>query len=294
METDVVIIGAGPSGIQAALHVVRRKVGTVLIGKPMNSAAYDADIENYFGIPSMVGSEMLEIGIKQATSFGTEFIEENVIQSNREGKIFTVTTETGKEIKAKAVIVATGISRVKLGIPGEKEFVGKGVSYCTLCDCNFYKDKVVAIVGDETEAAMSADLMTKYASKVYWITKGSTAAKVLIEKAVMSGALITNARVKEIKGDSKVRSLVLDDGSELEVDGVFIELGAKSAADIVLDMDLMPELDDTIKVDSKCATKIPGLFACGDVTGKPWQMARAVGHGCIAGLSAADYIKGLK
>ncbi|MGI5965063.1 MAG: NAD(P)/FAD-dependent oxidoreductase [Candidatus Methanomethylophilaceae archaeon] len=294
METDVIIIGAGPAGIQAAMHVSRRKVGAVLIGKPANSASYGAEIENYFGVSSSKGSEMLKTGIKQAVSFGTEFLEENVVHSNRKGKTFTVRTETGKEINAKAVIVATGISRVKLGIPGEKEFVGKGVSYCSVCDCNFYKGKSVAVIGDDTEAALSADMMTKYASKVYWVTEGSSAAKVLIEKASMSGALIKNAKAKEIKGDSQVRTLVLDDGSELEVDGIFIELGAKSAADIVLDMDLMPELDDTIKVDSKCATKIPGLFACGDVTGKPWQMARAVGQGCIAGLSAADYVKGVK
>jgi thioredoxin reductase (NADPH) len=221
-------------------------------------------------------------------------VEENVISAERDGKLFIVKTETGKEYTAKSVIVATGISRVKLGIPGEKEFIGKGVSYCSVCDCNFYKGKTVAVIGDETEAAMSADLMTKYATQVYWMTKDPKAAKALVDRALLAGVVMRDSPPKEIKGDGKVGALVLEDGSEIAVDGIFIELGAKSAADLVMDMDLMPEMDDTIKVDAKYATKVPGLFACGDVVGKPWQVARAVGQGCMAGLSAADYVKGAK
>lgn len=295
METDIVVIGAGPSGIQAAIYTTRRKVSTVIIGKPANSAAAEANIENYFGVIGPVkGMDLLENGIKQAVSFGAEFVEENVISTERDGKLFVVKTETGKEYFAKSVVVATGISRVKLGIPGEKEFIGKGVSYCSVCDCNFYKGKTVAVIGDETEAAMSADLMTKYATQVYWITKGPKAAKALVDRALLAGVVMRDSPPKEIIGDGKVGGLVLEDGSEIAVDGVFIELGAKSAADLVMDMDLMPEMDDTIKVDAKYATKVPGLFACGDVVGKPWQVARAVGQGCMAGLSAADYVKGAK
>lgn len=295
METDIVVIGAGPSGIQAAIYTARRKVSTVIVGKPSNSAAADANIENYFGVVGPVkGIDLLDNGIKQAVSFGAEFVEENVISTERDGKLFVIKTETGKEYVAKSVVVATGISRVKLGIPGEKEFIGKGVSYCSVCDCNFYKGKTVAVIGDETEAAMSADLMTKYATQVYWITKGPKAAKALVDRALLAGVVMRDSPPKEITGDGKVGGLVLEDGSEIAVDGVFIELGAKSAADLVMDMDLMPEMDDTIKVDAKYATKVPGLFACGDVVGKPWQVARAVGQGCMVGLSAADYVKGVK
>ncbi len=295
METDIVVIGAGPSGIQAAIYAARRKVSTVIVGKPSNSAAADAHIENYFGVVGPVkGIDLLGNGIKQVTAFGAEFVEENVISAERDGKLFIVKTETGKEYTAKSVIVATGISRVKLGIPGEKEFIGKGVSYCSVCDCNFYKGKTVAVIGDETEAAMSADLMTKYATQVYWMTKDPKAAKALVDRALLAGVVMRDSPPKEIKGDGKVGALVLEDGSEIAVDGIFIELGAKSAADLVMDMDLMPEMDDTIKVDAKYATKVPGLFACGDVVGKPWQVARAVGQGCMAGLSAADYVKGAK
>ncbi len=289
------IIGAGPSGIQAAIHAARRKVSTVIVGKPTNSAMYDADIVNYFGIAEPVkGSVLLKAGLEQAKASGAELVEENVISAERKGKTFLVSTEGGKEYTAKAVIVATGISRVKLGIPGEKELVGKGVSYCSVCDCSFYKGKTVAVIGDETEAALSAELMSKYASHVYWITEKPKAVKALVERAKLAGVVMKSSPPAEIRGDDKVTALVLKDGTELPLDGVFIELGAKSAADLVMDMDLMPEIDDTIKVDERYATKVPGLFACGDVIGKPWQVARAVGQGCMAGLSAADFLKGVK
>jgi len=295
MEIDLVVIGAGPAGIQATIHAARRKVSTVIIGKPANSAIADADVVNYFGVAGPVkGKELLKVGIEQVKEAGAEFIEENMISTNREGKTFQIETEGGRKFTAKAVIVATGISRVKLGIPGEKELVGKGVSYCSVCDCSFFKGKPVAVIGDETEAAISAELMAKYASQVYWITKKPSASKALIERALLAGVIRKESAPVRIEGEDKVSALVLEDGSKLDVQGVFIELGAKSAADLVMDMDLMPELDDTIKVDNKYSTKMPGLFACGDVIGRPWQVARSVGQGCMAGLSAADYIKGLK
>lgn len=295
-EIDVLVIGAGPAGIQAAIHASRKKVSTVLIGKLVNSAMYNADIVNYFGITGAVkGSELLETGIEQIKESGAVFVEENVISAGRKDKKFYISAEGGKNYVAKAVIVATGISRVKLGIPGEKEFIGKGVSYCSVCDCSFYKGATVAVIGDETEAALSAELMSKYASNVYWITEKPKAVKSLVERARLAGVVMKNSPAAEIRGDDAgVKSLVLKDGTELPLSGVFIELGAKSAADLVMDMDLMPEIDDTIKVDEKCATKIPGLFACGDVIGKPWQVARAVGQGCTAGLAAADFLKGVK
>ncbi len=295
-KIDVLVIGAGPAGIQAAIHASRKKVSTVLIGKLVNSAMYNADIVNYFGITGAVkGSELLETGIEQIKESGAVFVEENVISAGRKDKKFYISAEGGKNYVAKAVIVATGISRVKLGIPGEKEFIGKGVSYCSVCDCSFYKGATVAVIGDETEAALSAELMSKYASNVYWITEKPKAVKSLVERARLAGVVMKNSPAAEIRGDDAgVKSLVLKDGTELPLSGVFIELGAKSAADLVMDMDLMPEIDDTIKVDEKCATKIPGLFACGDVIGKPWQVARAVGQGCTAGLAAADFLKGVK
>ena len=290
-QTDVLIIGTGPAGIQAAIHAARKKVSVLMVGKPANSAMNGTHIENYFGISGTVdGSAMIEAGLEQARSFGCKVLQENITASSRNGHLFVLTTENDETIEAKAVIIATGISRKKLGVSGEKELFGKGVSYCASCDCNFYKGKVVAIVGDETEAAVSAELMTKYASKVYWVVGEIAASENVVRKAKDAGVEIIKGKVESIDGDGRVGSVTVS-GKEIPVDGVFIELGAKSAADLAMDMDVMPEMDDSIKVKEDCSTEVAGVFACGDITGKPWQVAKAVGQGAVAGISAADYVK---
>ena len=295
MDCDVAIIGCGPAGIQAAIHAARRKVSVVLIGKPGNSAMNGARIENYFGIPgAMNGDLILKNGMSQAKIFGCKILEKNIISASNEGPSFMLTTEDDEDIHAKSVIIATGISRKELNVPGEKTLYGKGVSYCAVCDCGFYRGKTVLIIGDETEAAVSAELMTRYASKVYWVYRTINASQNVVVKASNAGVEMINSDVKSIIGSEKVESVILEDGSTIQTDGVFIELGAKSSADIAMDLDVIPRTDDTIKVDDGCATDVPGVFACGDVTGKPWQVARAVGQGCVAGTSAAEYVKRLQ
>ncbi len=294
IQTDVLIIGAGPAGIQAAIHAARKKVSVLLVGKMSNSAMSGTHIENYFGLAGTSdGNEILRTGLEQAKSFGCKVSEENIISSSHEGNIFKLVTENDETIEAKSVIIATGISRKKLGVPGERELFGKGVSYCASCDCNFYKGKVAMIVGDETEAAVSAELMTKYASKVYWVIGNVSASENVVKKAEAAGAEIIKGKVESINGEGKVNTATVS-GKDYAIDGIFIELGAKSAADLAMDMDLMPEMDDSIKVKEDCSTDVPGIFACGDITGKPWQVAKAVGQGAVAGISAADYVRGVK
>jgi len=289
---DIVIIGAGPAGIQAAIHASRGKVSVTMIGKRENSAMFGTHVENYFGVGGKAdGSEMLDTGISQAVIFGAIHIEENVTSIKRSDDAFTVTTENGSEIVAKAVILASGISRMKLNIPGEKEFFGKGVSYCAECDCNFYKGKRVAVIGDESEAAASAELMTGYASHVFWITENTRTSDVMIKKAADAGVEIINKKAAAITGKEKVTQLILADGSAIDTDGVFIELGGRSSSDLAMDAGILPDADGTIKVDNKCGTSVSGVYACGDITGKPWQIAKAVGEGATAGISAVSYIK---
>lgn len=293
-EADVLIIGAGPAGIQAAIHAARKKVSVVLIGKVANSAMQGTHIENYFGVEGPAdGGEILEKGVRQAQGFGCSIINENVTSAEHVGDLFRIVTETERKIEAKSVIIATGIARKKLGVPGEKDFFGKGVSYCASCDCNFYKGKTVVIVGGETEAAVSAELMTRYASKVYWVAQNIEASDVVTRKAKEADVEIIRDSVASIEGTAKVEKVVLTGGRTVVTDGVFIELGAKSSADLAMDMDVMPEMDDSIKVDQNCATSVKGVFACGDVTGRPWQVAKAVGQGAVAGTSAAEYARGV-
>jgi len=295
MMTDVVIIGCGPAGLQAGIHSSRKKADTVIIGKLKNSALHGAHIENYFGISGRTdGSELLRKGLDQALSFGCRHINLNVTGAVRDGDGFRITIESGEELVCRSVVIATGISRKKLNIPGEKEFLGKGVSYCAECDCNFYKGLRVAVIGDESEAAISSELMTKYASEVYWVSETISADRNLIEKASGAGVKIIAGAPKEIRGRANVTSLLLNGGFEIGVDGVFIELGGRSSSDMAMDLGIMPEADDSIKVNNRCETSIAGVFACGDIAGEPWQLAKAVGEGAVAGHNAAERAKGMK
>ena len=292
METDVLVIGSGPAGIQAAIHASRRKVFVVVAGRPSASAAAGTEMDNYFGTGLVSGDRLIEEGIRQAESTGAVFSGQNVISSSRDGEAFRFVLEDGTEVVSKAVVIATGISRKKLGIPGEKELFGKGVSYCAVCDCNFYKGRRAVIVGNESEAATSAEMMTGYASETSWVAWDVQASPVLVEKAEAAGVRLYGSKPRAIIGETKVEALELEDGTTIPTDGVFIELGVRSAADIAMDLDVMPEMDDTIKVGTDCATEVPGVYACGDVTGKPWQVAKAVGQGCVAGTNAAAFVKG--
>ena len=292
METDVLVIGSGPAGIQAAIHASRRKVSVVVAGKPSASEAAGTEMDNYFGTGLVSGDRLIEEGIRQAESTGAVFSGQNVISSSWDGEAFRFVLEDGTEVVSKAVVIATGISRKKLGIPGEKELFGKGVSYCAVCDCNFYKGRRAVIVGNESEAATSAEMMTGYASETSWVAWDVQASPVLVEKAEAAGVRLYGSKPRAIVGETKVEALELEDGTTIPTDGVFIELGARSAADIAMDLDVMPEMDDTIKVGTDCATEVAGVYACGDVTGKPWQVAKAVGQGCVAGTNAAAFVKG--
>ncbi len=291
MEFDVAVIGAGPAGLQAALHAARKKVKVCVLGKVQNSALLKAEIENYFGTGPKSGREMLEITAKAAAGFGAVLMEEDLLNIEMEGEAFKLKTESLKEFTAKAVVLAPGISRKKLNVEGEKEYHGLGVSYCATCDCNFFKKKTVAVLGDASMAASAALLLREYASKVYWVAKEFKASPELMDKVKGTDIEMVQAWPTKIHGDQVVRGMLLDNGRDLVLDGVFIELGAKGVADLAMEVNIFPDENGYIAVDRHCATDTPGVFACGDVTGLPWQLAKAVGEGCVAGLSAAAYVR---
>ncbi|NYT12422.1 MAG: FAD-dependent oxidoreductase [Methanomassiliicoccales archaeon] len=293
MQADVTIIGCGPAGIQAAIHSSRKKADTIMIGHPEKSAIFGHEVENYFGIKLINGRDLVDAGVHQAERFGTEVLREEVVKLEKIDNGFKVLTDHDTEITTKAIILAPGISRKKLGAEGEKEYYGRGVSYCAQCDCNFFRGKVVAVVGGESEAAASALLLKEYASKVYWIADEMQVAKPLMAKVEKSDIeVIHPGRIERILGEKLVTGIELEGGRIIEVNGVFIELGAKGSMELALDIDIIPDPSGKIKVDEDCQTEVKGAFACGDVTGKPWQLARAVGQGCIAGDNAAKMVKG--
>ncbi len=291
IEADVAIIGAGPAGLQSAIHAARRRVKTVVIGRPDQGALVKAQIENYFGIPRIKGQKIVSIGLEQAKKAGAEIYEEDVLKAEKVGDKFVLHTDHETEFTAKAVILALGISRMRLNAEGEKEFLGRGVSYCAACDANFFKGKKVAVVGNDSMAAISTVLLTNVASDVYWVTKEPMVAPPLLEKVFATKAQVVKAAwPKKIEGDQRVRTIMLDDGRVLDVDAVFIELGAKGSVDLALELGIIPDPNGLISVNAKMETEVPGIYAAGDVTGRPWQLARAVGQGCIAGTNAANFV----
>lgn len=291
MEMDITIIGLGPAGLQAAIHAARRKVKVVALGKSENSALMKAEVENYLGIGKVSGEEILHVGREQAKRFGAHILEENVLSLTKEDDVFVTKTDTDREIRSRAVILAMGISRAKLGIAGEKELLGKGVSYCASCDAGFFKGRPVAIIGEESEAAESALLLAEIASRVFWIHSQLKVSPQMLEKVRRTTVEMVEGKPVRILAEELVTGLEMEDGRVLEVNGVFIALGAKGSLDMALELGLMPDPSGRIDVDGDCRTEMENVYACGDVTGQPWQLARAVGQGCVAGDNAAKAVR---
>ncbi len=187
----------------------------------------------------------------------------------------------------------TGTARNRLGVPGEKELLGRGVSYCVECDCNFYKGSDVAVVGDGSAAASGALTMLDYARTVHLVC-GQLEVGPALAAEVRQSRIVRheNSRVEQISGREAVEAVVLEGGTALAVQGVFVELGAKGVMGLAGLLGV--RLDDEMKyiqTNKKMETNVPGIYAAGDITGPPWQVAKAVGEGCVAGLEAAGYAK---
>lgn len=296
VDHDIVILGSGPAGLQAAIHAARSKVSVLVLGQGRQSSLFKAHVENYCClVPSFAGQDMLAEGRRQASRAGAQFREEDVIalEPAADGG-YRVRLESGQEISCRALILAMGVSRNRLGASGEKELLGKGVSYCVDCDGGFFRGQAVAVVGGGSAAVSGALTMLFLASQVHLVCQELGVGEVLAEKLKESAIILHQGRkVKAIRGQEQVEGLDLDDGTSLAVAGVFIELGAKGAVELAggLGVALDSQTFKYVATDKKQATNLPGVFAAGDITGPPWQMAKAVGEGCVAGLEAAAHVK---
>jgi thioredoxin reductase (NADPH) len=291
---DVVIIGAGPAGIQAAIHAVRRKTEVLMLGRPENSSLHGAHIENYACIQGVSdGARMLTDGLAQVKGFGAQTSEEDVLKIQQVDNKFSLVLESGRTVLSRTVVFCMGVSKKKLKVAGEKELSGRGVSYCVDCDANFYRNATVCVVGNRSAAVDGALTLLGYASKVYLIADTLNVSQDLAERLRASEVEIIEGSVEEIQGQHAVSAVRLSDGRSLDVEGIFIELGSKGALElatqvgVALDMDTM----QYIETSRKMATNIAGIYAAGDITGPPYQMAKAVGEGCIAGMEAAMFAK---
>jgi len=302
---DVVIIGGGPAGLTAAQYASRAKLRTVILDKSATAGAlaYSSKIENYPGLTKPVpGKELLNMMRMQAIGFGAEYIETQVVGVNLAGDIKEVIA-VARTYSGKTVILATGSMGRKPSIKGEEEFLGRGVSYCAICDAAFFKGKIVCIIGNSEEAIKEAGVLARFAETVYFI---SPAPKLKVNDnpilkepniKVLLGYTVTSIEGKEVV--EKIR--MVDTGnkvSELELAGVFIYLyGSKPITDFPPDV-LDTDKDGCIQVTPLKETSVPGVFAAGDVTcTEVRQVVVAASDGCISALSAEKYIsqrKGLR
>jgi len=294
---DVVIIGAGPAGIQAAIHASRRKTRVLMLGRIENSALYGAHIENYAFVQGVsLGADLLRLGLEQAKQFGTELSAEDVLKINQEGECFHLELESGTAIIARSLIFCMGVSKKKLSVPGEKELAGRGVSYCVDCDANFYRGAVVTVTGDRSAAVDGALTLLDYAAKVYLVATELNVSKELLERLEASKVERISSSIKQINGDRMVTSLLLANGETLPTEGIFIELGSKGALELATQIGVQLDAESLkyIAVNQKQETNVAGIYAAGDIIGPPYQMAKAVGEGCVAGMEAASYARRMK
>lgn len=300
---DVIIIGGGPAGLTAGIFAAKRKLNALLLdggefGGQLLSAFW---IENYPGMGRVEGKELAARIVKHAQEAGVEMRKEEVISIERREGGFVVRSE-GNQYESKAVIFATGARCRALGVCGENEFLGKGISFSASCDGESFKGKRVAVVGGGDSALKAALFLTKTASEVYLIHRRE---EFRAEEALQSELrrsnvkLLLNKAPKEFRGDSRLRSVILEDAStketmELEVDGVFVYVGSTPASSLAGKLGV--EIDERffIKVDRNQRTNIPGVFAAGDITGGILQVIGACGEGAVAATRAYEYVKSLE
>jgi thioredoxin reductase (NADPH) len=301
---DVIVIGAGPSGLTSALYASRSRLSTLLLEKIGSGGqlAITADIENYPGFPDGInGFELAQKMEEQAKRFGAKFEygEATALRKAADGKDFEIVTED-KNFQARSVIISTGASPRRLGVPGEAEFVGRGISFCATCDAAFYKEKTVAVIGGGDSALDEGLYLTKFAKKVYIIHRRNAlrAEKILQERAFAHPRIefIWDTVVENVNGDNKIRSISLKNVktaamSELSVDGMFLYIGLDPNTDIVKGLvNLAP--GGYVITDAMMRTNVPGILACGDVRDTPLrQVTTAVGDGAIAAHYAEKYLE---
>ncbi len=302
---DLIIIGGGPAGITAGIYAARQKVKTLLVTKNFGGQIIKKTvaIENYPGFEEISGFDLIKKFENHLRKF-KEHIEikiEEVIKVEKQDNLFLVHTRNNIKFKSKTVIIATGASPRTLGVPGEKEFTSKGVSFCAICDGAMFSGKDVAIIGGGNSGFETALFLSNIANKIYILEYGSQLKADKENQEVVKKSkkteIITNAQLKEIKGDKFVHSLVYKDRvskkeKTLKVKGVFVEIGLIPASSIVKKLvDFNDKNEIKIKSES-CETKTPGLFAPGDINeGRYKQIVVSCGEGSKALLAAFDYLK---
>lgn len=306
MFYDLIIIGGGPAGMTAGIYAARQKLNTLLITKDFGGqvAKKAVAIENYPGFEAISGLELIEKFKKQLNKYKIDTEQGEVIEVRRTRDSFFILTRDKKEFESKAVIIASGADPRLLEVPGEKEFIGKGISYCAVCDGAVFSGKTVAVIGGGNSGFETALFLVNLAKKIYILEYGSKIkADQENQKAVKKSGkvkIITNAALKEIRGDKFVNSLVYQDRQTneekiLEIEGIFVEVGYQPSTSFVKGLVDFNERDEIEVEFETYQTRTLGLFAVGDANvGRFKQITTACGEGTKAALAAFNYLKKLK
>jgi thioredoxin reductase (NADPH) len=278
---DIAIVGCGPAGLSAAVCAKLRNKNVLLLGSSYCTRKLDQApvIDNYLGINNISGSELRKRFLDHAASEGIEIVNARVNSIYPGEQIFMLISNE-QSFNAKTVILATGVSRTAT-LPGEDDFVGKGVSYCATCDGPLYKGKTVAVISGIPEGEHEASYLSEICGKVYYLPQYKNVGPLPSNVDIMVGK-----RLIGIKGDDKARQLILGD-AEINIDGIFLIYDASPTEQIFQGLEI---IDGHVKVDRLMQTNISGIYAAGDCSGKPYQIAKAVGEGQIAALSAVTYL----
>lgn len=293
---DLVIIGAGPAGLAASIYASRYKTDHFVIGKEPGGQAVEAhNIENWPGTESISGFVLAQKMREHAEKLGAKIVMDSVSNVNRGENVFDITAHTA-QYRAKNILLALGMEYRKLAIPGEEEFKGKGVSYCPTCDAAFFKDKIVAVVGGGNSAASAVQLLSEYASKVFLIYRGD---KLKVDPVYLENfaknekiEIIYKTNITEIKGENTVDRIVLDnkydEKDELEVQGIFIEIGSEPGVELIKQLGVNIDEQGFIAVNPDQSTNVAGVYAAGDATtgsNKLRQILTAAAEGAVAAAS---------
>ena len=294
MKYEVIVIGCGPAGLSAGIYLGRAKVNTLVVGKKSQSQLVKAhDIQNYYGFPEgITGKELLERGIKQALKFGVKIIDNEVVEVDKKKEEFEVKLGNGEKNTAKVLIFATGTPIKLSGIENEERLTGRGVHYCIECDGPFLQKRKVAVIGNGNHAAEDALDLLIYTKDITIISNAdgfafSPEMKKAIEK---NGVKTMIAKIKTFSGETNLENIILEDGKKLRFDGVFMASGSASALDFSNKLALKIE-KNILVVNDDNRTSVEGVFAAGNCCARCRQVAKNVGDGCNAALSAIRFLR---
>lgn len=293
---DLVIIGGGPAGYTAGIYAGRYLLDAVVIAEKKSGTLMDAPlVENFPGFPSMRGFELGKKIESHLSEYDVPIKREKAVSARKEGDAFIVKTDKG-EHSAKALILATGWKRRKLPVEGVDKLEHKGVSYCATCDAPLFADKVVAVIGGGDAGVGAAIMISEYASKVYIVeVMDELAAEPIKQERIKNNEKIevfTGTQVEKVIGDSWIERIVLSSGKELDVQGMFIEIGGFPRVQLARDLGVGLDERDNIVIDAASCTNVEGVFAAGDVTNVPFKQAVvASGQGASAAWSAYRFLK---